>query len=448
MLAQCPIALIARIFDEPSALDCLVKERVNAASIDFKVTRDLDPGRVGPCSFRRSFVDRPTDIPNRQLGVHRTDPNRNWRPPAGGDRRTAAAWPRNSEQNTPRARSHRLPGRRSCPGELDSTFGAFGFVQHGRHSKAQERLAASAASVSGTVSTPSRVIQLEKDLAGLRDKAAKEREKAAKERQAAGRVRGQISRHSSPSSAAAKERDANKAEERAAKHEIKAADYDRQAANKQSSLDTARLQLERTQARDDKRRESGRKRQRDSELKELREIEAARRQRHAIPPWSAPVRAPSTIEQFSVDSEQDPGDEEIFDVCLSFAGEQRGYVELVARALKARGYRVFYDADEEAELWGKDLAEHFDRVYRQLSRACVMFISAEYAQKPWTRHERRSALARALEEDEYVLPARFDETELPGLRPTIKYVDLTDYAPQSLVDLIAEKLGPPRAGAD
>jgi len=44
-----------------------------------------------------------------------------------------------------------------------------------------------------------------------------------------------------------------------------------------------------------------------------------------------------------------------------------------------------------------------------------MFISKEYAEKPWTKHERRSDLSRALEEDEYVLPARFDDTELPGL---------------------------------
>lgn len=132
-----------------------------------------------------------------------------------------------------------------------------------------------------------------------------------------------------------------------------------------------------------------------------------------------------------------------FDVCLSFAGEQRSYVEMVARGLKSRGYRVFYDADEQVALWGKNLAEHFEDVYREASRACVMFISKEYAEKPWAKHERRSALARALEEDEYVLPARFDETELPGLAPTIGYIDLAEVAPESLVELLAEKLGAP-----
>jgi len=46
----------------------------------------------------------------------------------------------------------------------------------------------------------------------------------------------------------------------------------------------------------------------------------------------------------------------------------------------------------------------------------VVFVSAEYAARDWTRLERRAALARAVRERrEYVLPARFDDTPLPGL---------------------------------
>jgi hypothetical protein len=43
-----------------------------------------------------------------------------------------------------------------------------------------------------------------------------------------------------------------------------------------------------------------------------------------------------------------------------------------------------------------NLTEHFDRIYREASRLCVMCISEHYARKPWTRYERRSAPARAL----------------------------------------------------
>jgi hypothetical protein len=52
-----------------------------------------------------------------------------------------------------------------------------------------------------------------------------------------------------------------------------------------------------------------------------------------------------------------------------------------------------------------------------------MFISKEYVAKKWTRHERRSALSRAIaEEGEYVLPVRFDDSAVPGLPNTVQYL--------------------------
>ncbi len=136
-----------------------------------------------------------------------------------------------------------------------------------------------------------------------------------------------------------------------------------------------------------------------------------------------------------------------YEIVLSFAGEDREYVEQVADYLLANHVEVFYDRYEEATLWGKDLAEHLDAVYRSSARYCVMFISRHYAEKVWTNHERKSALARAVEErQEYILPARFDRTELPGIRPTLGYVDLSAKTPSQLGVLILQKLGrePPK----
>jgi DNA-binding SARP family transcriptional activator len=134
------------------------------------------------------------------------------------------------------------------------------------------------------------------------------------------------------------------------------------------------------------------------------------------------------------------GDRE-FDLCLSFAGEDRVYVEAVADVLKERRVRVFYDKYMAVELWGKELSEHLDKVYRRLSRYCVIFVSANYARKLWTTHERKSAQARAVtENEEYILPARFDDTEIPGLRPTVGYVDLRHILPEELAYLILQKL--------
>ncbi len=131
-----------------------------------------------------------------------------------------------------------------------------------------------------------------------------------------------------------------------------------------------------------------------------------------------------------------------YDVGLSFAGEQREYVEQVADALTVRGIRVFYDDYEKGTLWGKDLYAHLTEVYQHWCEYCVIFISKEYTAKVWPNAERQSAQARAMQErEEYILPARFDDSPIPGLLPTVGYIDLTETSPAALSDLITEKLG-------
>jgi hypothetical protein len=142
------------------------------------------------------------------------------------------------------------------------------------------------------------------------------------------------------------------------------------------------------------------------------------------------------------------GPEWRWDVALSFAGAQRDYVEQVARELKARGVRCFYDADERIELWGRFLAEELPAIYGEQAAAVVMFVSAEYAAREWTRLERRTALARAVRErQEYVLPARFDDTSLPGLPSDMVTVDLRTRTPQQFADMIVGKLAALAASA-
>lgn len=131
-----------------------------------------------------------------------------------------------------------------------------------------------------------------------------------------------------------------------------------------------------------------------------------------------------------------------FDVCLSFAGQDRVYVRKVAEELRLIGIRVFYDEYEEVDLWGKDLYEHLDDVYKNAARYCVLFVSKHYASKIWTNHERKSAQERALKNSsEYILPARFDDTVVPGLRDTVGYIDLRNRSEKELSKLIQEKIG-------
>jgi hypothetical protein len=130
-----------------------------------------------------------------------------------------------------------------------------------------------------------------------------------------------------------------------------------------------------------------------------------------------------------------------YDVALSFAGEDRPYVERVATFLKEAGVKVFYDRFEEASLWGKNLYDHLSDVYGRQARYTVMFISQHYAKKVWTTHERKSAQERALEENaECILPARFDDTAVPGLPSTVGYLSLQGRDPKELAELIGQKV--------
>jgi len=130
-----------------------------------------------------------------------------------------------------------------------------------------------------------------------------------------------------------------------------------------------------------------------------------------------------------------------WDVALSFASAQRDYVEQVAQALKARGVRCFYDANEQIDLWGKYLVEELPAIYAEQAATVVVFVSAEYVAHDWTRVERRAALNRAVRERrEYVLPARFDDTPLPGLLSDLVTIDVRTKTPQQFAAMIADKL--------
>jgi len=133
----------------------------------------------------------------------------------------------------------------------------------------------------------------------------------------------------------------------------------------------------------------------------------------------------------------------VYDVALSFAGEDREYVSRVAEFLQSINVKVFYDKFEEGDLWGKDLFIYLNNVYQRMSKYCVVFISKYYKEKLWTNHEMKAAFARAFQQkSEYLLPVRFDDTELQGINLTIGYLDLKNIEPDELGRIIARKLNP------
>lgn len=130
-----------------------------------------------------------------------------------------------------------------------------------------------------------------------------------------------------------------------------------------------------------------------------------------------------------------------YEIALSFAGEDRAAAQSLADQLIESGIRVFYDLYEQSDLWGKDLYQHLQEVYREKAQYCVIFVSKSYSEKLWTKHELKQAQARAFRENsDYILPLRLDDTEIPGLNHTVGYIDLRQNSIEQVAQLIVRKL--------
>ena len=130
-----------------------------------------------------------------------------------------------------------------------------------------------------------------------------------------------------------------------------------------------------------------------------------------------------------------------YDVAISFASEDRAVAQQMADLLIRRGLKVFYDLYEQAELWGKDLYQHLQAVYRDKAQYCLIVVSASYSKKLWTKHELKQAQARAFQENrEYILPMRLDDTEIPGINRTVGYVDMRKHAIEAISDMVYRKV--------
>lgn len=130
-----------------------------------------------------------------------------------------------------------------------------------------------------------------------------------------------------------------------------------------------------------------------------------------------------------------------YDFGLSFAGEDREQAERLAQLLKDEHVRVFYDRDEEANLWGQNLDQKLPNIYVRECRFFIPFVSANYISKRWPQHELKQAQARDLKSDvEYIIPLRLDDTVLPGINDTTAYVDLREKSIEDVAQLCLKKL--------
>ncbi|MCI5587014.1 MAG: TIR domain-containing protein [Lachnospiraceae bacterium] len=128
-----------------------------------------------------------------------------------------------------------------------------------------------------------------------------------------------------------------------------------------------------------------------------------------------------------------------YDVVLSFAGEDREYVEECAEILTSLGIKVFYDSYEQDVLWGKDLYTFLADIYSNKARYAIVFISQHYVKKRWTKHEFKFINERMFKsETDYLLPVFLDDTKLSGIPQTQGY--LMNKTPYEVAVLFAKKI--------
>lgn len=134
----------------------------------------------------------------------------------------------------------------------------------------------------------------------------------------------------------------------------------------------------------------------------------------------------------------------MYDLALSFAGEDRDIAEKIAVEVRNKGFNVFYDFFEQEELWGEDLTIALPKRYRN-ARFCVVLASDIYLKKMWTKFERQVIVEHFLKlgASGYVLPVFLGnaEQELPGISKLIGYRTLPDLKElPGLIDAICRKL--------
>lgn len=130
-----------------------------------------------------------------------------------------------------------------------------------------------------------------------------------------------------------------------------------------------------------------------------------------------------------------------YDVAVSFAGDVRSTVEEFIAALKDRGLSVFYDFDQQAQLWGSDVRAKLAEVYANDALFMVIFLSESYPERDWTDFE-LSVGKEAAEKrtEDYLLPLKLDDVKVVGIRSTIGHLDLRESGIQKAADLLTEKV--------
>jgi hypothetical protein len=133
-----------------------------------------------------------------------------------------------------------------------------------------------------------------------------------------------------------------------------------------------------------------------------------------------------------------------FEIALTFAGENRNYVEQVATELEltlGKG-KVFYDNFFQADLARLDLDVFLQDIYHNKSNFIVVFLSNNYSEKEWCGLEWRSI--RDLikrKEGEKIILVKMEDFNLDGIFSIDGYLSGISNNPEEISKLIIKRIG-------
>ncbi|MFD6445918.1 TIR domain-containing protein [Promicromonospora sp. NPDC060204] len=131
-----------------------------------------------------------------------------------------------------------------------------------------------------------------------------------------------------------------------------------------------------------------------------------------------------------------------YDVAVSFAGNDRSVVQKFVEMLEERDLKVFYDFNQQAELWGKDLRRGLARIYGEQAQFMVICLSDDYPERDWTTFEYEVGKnAASKRTEDYLLPLIVgNRPPITGLPATYGFLSLQDQPMEKVADLLLEKL--------
>lgn len=128
---------------------------------------------------------------------------------------------------------------------------------------------------------------------------------------------------------------------------------------------------------------------------------------------------------------------EKYEIAVSYASEQRYYVEQFVNYFKQMKIAIYYDKDEQSQMLGTLLHEKLQEIYTEDTKYRVIFLSKNYINKPITKMESEYILADNVYNKHKLYIFKFDDTTLPGLNINFVYSTLKEYPnPKDYAELI------------